>query len=81
MSKEVKWNEQFGTGGTLHCTCDVCGKAKDYKFSKKPDYRGAHERLKKQGWFCRKVVDTWYDFCSGDCFDKFYDDMATESEE
>jgi hypothetical protein len=69
MSKEVIWNEQFGTGGVLHCTCDGCGKAKDYKFKKKPNYKEVHERLKeKHGWFSRKIGDKWYDFCSNDCY-------------
>lgn len=77
--KEVVWNEQFGTGGVLHCTCDYCGKAKDYKFSKKPDYRKVHETLKtKHNWLARKLGDNWYDFCSDKCFDKFREDDEDE---
>lgn len=79
MSKSVIWNEQFGTGGVLHCVCDLCGKSKDYKFAKKPDYKGTHQKLKeKHGWFTRKIGETWYDFCGGECFDRFYDQMAEE---
>lgn len=70
--KEVQWNSEFGTGGVLHCTCDNCGKAKDYKFKKKPDYKAVHERLKtKHGWFSKKILEKWYDFCCDDCYREF----------
>jgi hypothetical protein len=73
--KEVVWNEEFGTGGKLHCTCDNCGKAYDFKFKLKPDYRGAHEKLKtKHGWFSKKIGDNWYVFCYDDCYIEFEED-------
>lgn len=71
MSKHCNWNPEFGTGGVLECKCDKCGKTKKFKFTKHPDYRDAHNRLKKIGWLARKLGDTWYDFCSDECFDKF----------
>jgi hypothetical protein len=70
MSKTCIWNEEFGTGGKLDCKCDQCGKSVVIKFTKHPDYKGAHEKLKKKGWFARKCGD-WYDFCSDECFDQF----------
>lgn len=69
--KTVEWNPEFGTGGVIHCTCDNCGKGKDYKFSKKPNFKAAHEKLLKLGWMARKLGDTWYNFCSDECFENF----------
>lgn len=71
MSKNVEWNEEFGTGGTLVCTCDNCKKTVKYKFSKKPDYKATQGKLKEKGWVARKLGEDWYDFCSDDCFDAF----------
>lgn len=71
MSKYCKWNEEFGTGGKLECKCDNCGKQIDYKFKKHPDYKGSQEKLKKVGWFSRKLGDSWYDFCCDECFEEF----------
>lgn len=73
--KTVVWNEAFGTGGTLHCTCDNCGKAKDFKFKQKPDYRGAHEKLKAKGWFPKQLRGKWYDFCSDQCKEDFEEEL------
>jgi hypothetical protein len=70
MSKTVNWNEEFGTGGTVTCICDNCGKSLEYKFSKNP-YKTGSEKMKKRGWFTRKVSDKWVDFCSDECFDKY----------
>jgi hypothetical protein len=71
MSKELTWNEEFGTGGKLDCMCDQCKKKVTYKFSKKPDYKGTQSKLKAKGWIARKLGVDWYDFCCEDCFDKF----------
>jgi len=71
MSKFCKWNDEFGTGGTLKCTCDECKQEVNYTFKKYPDYKGSQEKLKKKGWFPRKLGDKWYDFCSDKCFDTF----------
>jgi len=71
MSKYCKWNDEWGTGGTLECKCDQCKKQIDFKFKKSPDYKGSQEKLKKQDWFSRKINEVWYDFCSKDCYDKF----------
>lgn len=76
MSKSVEWNEEYGTGGILNCLCDACGKCVPIKFKKTPDrtvYKGSNEKLKAKGWVARKLGDTWYDFCSDECFDEFRD--------
>ncbi|MBR4889730.1 MAG: hypothetical protein IKU15_00240 [Clostridia bacterium] len=70
MAKNVEWNEEFGTGGKVEAICDCCGKSLKYKFDKQP-YKTASEKMKKRGWFSRKLGDDWYDFCSDECFDKF----------
>lgn len=68
--KQVEWNEEFGTGGTVICICDNCKTEKKYKFKSHP-YREAMEKLKKTDWVSRKLGDDWYDFCSNECFDQF----------
>jgi hypothetical protein len=72
--KEATWNPEFGTGGILHCKCDLCEKKVDFKFKAKPDYKGSQAKLKDKGWLARKLGDKWYDFCSDKCFEEFKGD-------
>lgn len=69
--KEINWNPEFGTGGILHCECDLCGKSVDFKFKAKPSYKRASSSLKEKGWVFRMVSGKWYDFCSEKCFEIF----------
>lgn len=76
MSKVVEWNPEFGTGGTLVCTCDVCGKTYKFKFKDKPDYRGCGKKLnEKHGWFPKKYDGKWYDLCSDECKEKLEEEI------
>lgn len=81
MSKTVEWNPEFGTGGTLTCTCDNCGKSYKFKFKSKPDYKGCGQKLKeKYGWFPRKYEGQWYDLCSDECKDELEEKIYDGSE-
>lgn len=71
--KEVVWNPEFGTGGTIICKCDLCEKTVKYKFKAKPSFKQTQEKLKSKGWLARKINDVWHDFCSEDCFEQFED--------
>lgn len=73
--KELTWNSEFGTGGTIKATCDYCGKGHLFKFKSKPNYKSVQEKLKAQGWIARKIDDNWHDFCCQDCFNQFEDDL------
>ena len=72
--KELTWNPEFGTGGTIEVECDLCGKSLEFKFKQKPSYKNVQEKLKTKGWLARKIDDKWHDFCCQDCFDQYEDE-------
>lgn len=83
MSKTVEWNPEFGTGGTLVCACDVCGKTYKFKFKNKPDYKGCGLKLReKHNWFPKCYGGVWYDLCSDECKLDLEDELyGTEGED
>ena len=56
MSKELTWNEEFGTGGKLDCICDQCKKKVTYKFSKKFNLKNICKVDKKTRKITQKVL-------------------------
>lgn len=68
MSKECQWSHIHGEG-TIVCTCDQCGHTHEHDFDGgSPDYRGAQEAIKADGWISRKIEGQWHDYCSERCY-------------
>ncbi len=67
MSKDISWDPWYGHGEIV-CTCDFCGEFEVIDFGDGPDFKMAQEDLKSLGWVSRKIDNTWYDFCSEQCY-------------
>lgn len=71
MSKNVDWNEGYGTGGKVIVECDQCHKTITKSFKDSHPYKAGQKAMSEKGWIARKIDEVWYDFCCDECFNKF----------
>lgn len=60
------------TFGTCTISCDREGCSSDIVndgFDGYPDFMGAIDDARKEGWIIKRIDGDWYHFCSQECFE------------